>query len=174
MHSRGIAGLIAMLVTGIFFAVVSAVEGTSVGSAHLMTFAIATIFAGVATERFADRPRELLELDKLFIFTVGAYTVLPMLVGCFFPGIGFDDYLQQPALWCTLLAIAGFGTGFKVAPTRLLTRILPARDLPWREGEASLFAFALIGIGILLLFILVQQVGVSTYFQSDYIEGYAA
>lgn len=174
MRSRGIAGLVAMLVTGLFFAVVSALEGTSVSTAHLMTFAIATVFAGVAVERFADHPRELLELDKLFIFTVGAYTVLPMLVGCFFPGIGFDDYLQKPALWCTLLAIAGFGLGFMIAPTRLITRMLPARDLPWREGEASLFGSAFIAVGVVLLVILVQQVGVSTYFQSDYVDAYAA
>src|ERR1051326_8176911 len=168
------AGMAAMLVVGMLFAIVSAFEGTTVSTVHLMSYVIATLFAGVAAERFADHPRDLLELDKLFMVSVGAYTVLPLLVGCFFPGIGFDEYLQKPALWCTLIALVGFGLGFLAAPTKLLVKLLPSRDLPWREGEGSAWGLALIAIGVLLLVMLVRQIGVGTYFQSDYVDAYAA
>jgi oligosaccharide repeat unit polymerase len=79
-----------------------------------------------------------------------------------------DDDLLTRSLFCIVVGLVGFAASILMPWKLNLEMVLPNLDGTWEKKEASIVGFGLIAIGVVLLAILVQQVGLSTFAASDY------
>jgi oligosaccharide repeat unit polymerase len=135
---------------------------------------IVILYLYIFRRRIHLHPTDLFEADTLYLLLFAAYVILMPL---FYLATADDKQrltLELKVVCCVGIALVGLKLGFSSSLGNGLERVLRSVDGNWRKKEARRIAIFLIVLGVALVAILVSQVGLATYTQSDYVESYGA
>jgi hypothetical protein len=132
--------------------------------------------------RCVRHPKDLIEMDTMFLLFFGIYVVLPIVAMVMWQVFGdapvfvdlvthFDD---APLVTIAVAALGAFILGYVSPLGRAVAGLMPHSDGTWRRNEGLAISGGLLVLGALLVGILVGSVGLETLTESDYARGYEA
>jgi oligosaccharide repeat unit polymerase len=130
--------------------------------------------------RCATHPRDLVEMDTVFLVFFGMYVVLPVVaffwlaVGEVPRFIGLVLHLESGIIGVALTALFAFLFGYSSPAGPALAGLMPRADGDWTRGEGLAISSGLLVLGTALVGTLVGTVGVETLVESAYARGYEA
>ncbi|HKS28651.1 MAG TPA: O-antigen polymerase [Pyrinomonadaceae bacterium] len=133
----------------------------------------AFIYLVICWNRFSSHPKDVLEIDTVYLVFFGIYHILPIAVYSL-TGIYGDTRLDRIVAFCFMLSLLGFAAGFYSSLWSKVILIFPRLAGTWRAWEPRLAAGFLIAFGIVLLYLLVTTVGLAIYTEAVYVDVYAA
>ena len=144
-----------------------------------LTVLVIAYFA-VLWYRCATHPRDLVEMDTVFLVFFGIYVVVPVVaffwleIGEVPRFIGLVLHLEPGIIGVALTALLAFLFGYASAAGPALGGLMPRADGAWTRGEGLAISSGLLVLGTALVGILVGTVGVETLVESEYARVYEA
>ena len=136
-----------------------------------MLLVVYGIFFSACTRRVLADP---FETDVLYLLYFGFYCILPVVLAACKPD-RFDQRLLDPTLiFFTMLTMLAVFAGMHSPLFKRLSSTDLGIDHEWDAKEARSAAIVLMVVGTVLLALLIQSVGLSTYLNSRYVELYNA
>jgi oligosaccharide repeat unit polymerase len=156
------------LICGALGLIVLLYSGSWLATAMLVSYGIAV---SISTRRVLKDP---FEIDVMYLLYFGFYCVLPIIIAACRPD-RFDQRLVNPSLVLfTWLAMFAITSGMNSPLFRHISATDLRMDNAWNPREATRVAIGLLVTGGVLLILLVQSVGLSTYLNSRYVVIYNA
>ena len=129
------------------------------------------IFFAASTRRKLQDP---FETDVIYLLYFGFYCVVPLVLSACKPD-RFDQRLLDPQLQIyTMISMLGVFVGMQSPLFRRLSSSDLGIDGAWDPREAKKVAWGMMALGLVLLALLIQTVGISTYLSSRYVDIYVA
>jgi hypothetical protein len=139
----------------------------------ILAAGIVLLYFYVFRKQVLSHPKAFLEADTLFLLLFAAYALLVPTFYMLTAG-NSDIALELKVMLCIGAGLAGVGLGFSNQFGRSFPRHVKQLDGRWNRKEAVQAAVILMILGLALLGILISRVGLATYTQSAYVEGYSA
>jgi hypothetical protein len=124
-------------------------------------------------KQILSHPKAFVEADTLYLLLFGAYALLVPTFYMLTAG-SLDFALELKVMLCIGIGLVGVRLGFSSHLGSLFSRRVNRVDGNWDRKEAVQVAVMLMILGMVLLTVLISRVGLATYTQSAYVEGYSA
>ena len=116
----------------------------------------------------------LFDADRLYFGVFGAYAVIPYVIAAVFPERLDPTTLTGTTLACILMGMIGVVAGGRSGLCRRIGSLDLGLDGDWGPRESTAVIVGLVGVGVFLVALLINKIGLATYFYSDYSEAYSA